>query len=143
MQITVMSNFTTVFENVFVGELPEIDFKGEAITFRTTTAAVLDTLAHCAELVTQREEAWRKRLERETERRRRCESLSKGYFEQLQKMRIVHPGPDLEVRQIVLFQEKKKKVFMYKYYSNLIIYFTKQLTKLYCYYEANAHLCVQ
>lgn len=80
--------------------VPEIDFKGEAITFRTTTAAVLDTLAHCAELVTQREEAWRKRLERETERRRRCESLSKSYFEQLQKMRVVHPGPDLEVRII-------------------------------------------
>lgn len=81
----------------FLDELPALDFKGEAITFRTTTAAVLDTLAHCAELVTQREEAWRKRLERETERRRRCESLSKSYFEQLQKMRIVHPGPDLEV----------------------------------------------
>lgn len=59
---------------------------------------MLDTLAHCAELVTQREEAWRKRLERETERRRRCESLSKSYFEQLQKMRVVHSGPDLEVR---------------------------------------------
>lgn len=81
--------------------LPAVDFKGEAITFRTTTAAVLDTLAHCAELVTQREEAWRKRLERETERRRRCECLSKSYFEQLQKMRIVHSGPDLEVRSVI------------------------------------------
>lgn len=82
---------------VLSGEVQAIDFKGEAITFRTTTAAVLDTLAHCAELVAQREEAWRKRLERETERRRRCEGLSRTYFEQLQKMRNVHPGPDLEV----------------------------------------------
>ncbi|XP_022908521.2 ceramide transfer protein isoform X1 [Onthophagus taurus] len=76
--------------------LPDIDFKGEAITFRTTTAAVLDTLAHCVDLVMQREESWRKRLEKETERRRKAERVSKSYFEQLQKVRNVHPGPDLE-----------------------------------------------
>lgn len=76
--------------------LPTIDFKGEAITFKTTTAAVIDTLEHCAELVAQREESWRKRLDREVERRKRCEALSKSYFEQIQKTRTVHPGPDLE-----------------------------------------------
>lgn len=76
--------------------LPTIDFKGEAITFKTTTAAVIDTLEHCAELVAQREESWRKRLDREVERRKRCEALSKSYFEQIQKTRTIHPGPDLE-----------------------------------------------
>ncbi|KAK9747239.1 PH domain [Popillia japonica] len=76
--------------------LPSIDFKGEAITFRTTTAAVLDTLAHCVDLVTQREDCWRKRLEREMERRKRTENLSKSYFDQLQKLRNVHTGPDME-----------------------------------------------
>ncbi|KAJ8925974.1 hypothetical protein NQ315_009829 [Exocentrus adspersus] len=76
--------------------LPTIDFRGEALTFKTTTAAVIDTLEHCAELVAQREESWRKRLDRETERRKRCEALSKSYFEQLQKTRTVHPGPELE-----------------------------------------------
>lgn len=77
--------------------MPVIDFKGEAITFKTTTAAVIDTLEHCAELVAQREESWRRRLEREKERRRQSEVLSQKYFEQLQKSRNVHPGPDLEV----------------------------------------------
>lgn len=71
---------------------------------------MLDTLAHCAELVTQREEAWRKRLERETERRRRCECLSKSYFEQLQKMRVIHSGPDLEVSKKVKMNKLKKQV---------------------------------
>ncbi|XP_063921593.1 ceramide transfer protein isoform X2 [Zophobas morio] len=77
-------------------KLPVIDFKGEAITFKTTTAAVLDTLEHCAELVTQREESWRNRLDKEIERRKRSENLAKSYFAQLQKSRNIHPGPDLE-----------------------------------------------
>ncbi|CAH0551722.1 unnamed protein product [Brassicogethes aeneus] len=76
--------------------LPVVDFKGEAITFKTTTSAVLSTLEHCAELVNQREESWRKRLDKEVERRRRSETLSKSYFTQIQKVRSVHPGPDLE-----------------------------------------------
>lgn len=81
--------------------MPAIDFKGEAITFRTTTAAVLDTLSHCVDLVMQREESWRKRLEKETERRKKTEGLSKNYFDQLQKLRNIHPGPDMEVSVII------------------------------------------
>lgn len=50
-----------------------MDFKGEAITFKATTGGVLSTLQHCADLVWQREEAWRRRLERELERRRHLE----------------------------------------------------------------------
>jgi collagen type IV alpha-3-binding protein len=79
-------------------KLPVIDFKGEAITFKTTTAAVLDTLEHCADLVAQREESWRNRLDREIDRRKRGENLAKSYFAQIQKTRAVHPGPDLEVK---------------------------------------------
>lgn len=74
-----------------------VDFKGEAITFKTTTAAVIDTLAHCAEIVVQREEAWKKRLEKERDKRKKCEVLLQKYFEQLQKNRSVHPGPEMEV----------------------------------------------
>lgn len=77
---------------------PAVDFKGESITFKTTTAAVIDTLSHCSELVVQREESWRKRLDREKERRKHCEVLAQKYFQQLQKSRTVHSGPDLEVR---------------------------------------------
>jgi len=73
------------------------DFKGEAITFRTTTAAVLDTVAHCVDLVLQREESWLKRIERETERRRKAEKLARLYFEQLHAAtKNIHAGPDLE-----------------------------------------------
>ena len=41
-----------------------IDFKGEAFTFKATTAGILATLSHCIELMMQREDAWRKRLEK-------------------------------------------------------------------------------
>jgi hypothetical protein len=41
-----------------------IDFKGESYTFKATTAGILATLSHCIELMSQREEAWRRRLER-------------------------------------------------------------------------------
>lgn len=82
----------------FLDLLPTVDFKGEAITFRTTTSAVLSTLAHCVDLMMQREEAWKKRLEKETERRKRAETLSRTYYVQLQKASATaHPGPDLEV----------------------------------------------
>lgn len=41
-----------------------VDFKGEAFTFRATTAGIVATLSHCIELMSQREDAWKKRLER-------------------------------------------------------------------------------
>ena len=41
-----------------------IDFKGEAITFKATTAGILATMSHCIDLMSQREEVWRKRLDK-------------------------------------------------------------------------------
>jgi len=41
-----------------------IDFKGEAITFKATTAGIISTLSHCMELMGQREESWKKKYER-------------------------------------------------------------------------------
>jgi len=75
------------------------DFKGEALTFKATTAGVLETLAHCLELVSQREDGWRKRLERETERRKRIEELYKQVKIESDKKQkvVVRGGPDFEV----------------------------------------------
>lgn len=41
-----------------------IDFKGEAITFKATTAGILATLSHCIELMVKREDSWQKRLDK-------------------------------------------------------------------------------
>lgn len=41
-----------------------VDFKGESFTFKATTAGIIATLSHCMELMSQREEAWKKRLEK-------------------------------------------------------------------------------
>lgn len=41
-----------------------IDFKGEAITFKATTAGILATLSHCIDLMVKREDSWQRRLDR-------------------------------------------------------------------------------
>ncbi|XP_044734973.1 ceramide transfer protein isoform X1 [Chrysoperla carnea] len=76
--------------------LPPVDFKGEAITFEATTSGVLETLDHCLDLVIQREDVWRKKLEREIERRKRIEAVYKTIQSKFDHVRTSHPGPDLE-----------------------------------------------
>lgn len=53
--------------------LRAIDFKGEAITFRETTSGVLTTLNHCLDIIMQKEDGLKKKLDRETEKRRKLE----------------------------------------------------------------------
>lgn len=91
-----------------------IDFKGEAITFRETTSGVLITLQHCLDIITQRDECWKRRLERETDKRKKTEDLYRQCREELMKARNSSlPGPDLEVSQI-----KKSEFFLLEYMKN-------------------------
>ena len=41
-----------------------IDFRGEAITFKATTAGILASLSHCIDMMTKREEYWQKKCEK-------------------------------------------------------------------------------
>ena len=41
-----------------------LDFKGEAFTFKATTTGILHDLAHCIELMQQREEFWKKKVDK-------------------------------------------------------------------------------
>lgn len=50
-----------------------IEFKGEAITFKETTVEILETLTNCIDMMQQRDEMWKKRLERELEKRKKLE----------------------------------------------------------------------
>ena len=79
-----------------------IDFKGEAITFKATTAGILSTLSHCIDLMVKREDSWQKRLDKETEKRRRIEE---GYHSALSelKKKSHFGGPDYEVRRLGRF----------------------------------------
>uniref|UniRef100_A0A674NGV8 Ceramide transporter 1a n=1 Tax=Takifugu rubripes TaxID=31033 RepID=A0A674NGV8_TAKRU len=72
-----------------------IDFKGEAITFKATTAGILSTLSHCIELMVKREESWQKRLDKELEKRRRVEEAYKSAVNELKK-KSHYGGPDYE-----------------------------------------------
>ncbi|KAM4616728.1 ceramide transfer protein-like isoform 2-T2 [Polymixia lowei] len=72
-----------------------IDFKGEAITFKATTAGILSTLSHCIELMVKREDSWQKRLDKELEKRRRIEDAYKSAMNELKK-KSHYGGPDYE-----------------------------------------------
>lgn len=73
-----------------------VDFKGESFTFKATTAGIIATLSHCMELMSQREDAWRKRLEKEVERRKKLEDAYKTTVSDQSKPRLVIGGPDFE-----------------------------------------------
>jgi len=84
-----------------------IDFKGEAMTFKATTAGILDTLQHCLELLGQREDTWRRRLEREIERRRKVEELYQTARQEAAAHRLaLHGSPDYEVGCLLHFRSR-------------------------------------
>lgn len=57
-------------------------------------------LQHCLEVINQRDESWRRKLEREVERRRRVEELCLQMKDRMSKMRMASwPGPDFEVSE--------------------------------------------
>jgi len=78
--------------------LHAVDFKGEAITFKATTAGILATLQYCIELMGQREEQLKKRLEREQIARRqaeeKCRQLEAVRGEK--EVKVGRAGPDYE-----------------------------------------------
>ncbi|XP_068148403.1 ceramide transfer protein [Drosophila tropicalis] len=77
--------------------LKPIDFKGESITFRATTSGVLTTLQHCLGIISENDESWKRKLEREIDKRRRSEELNKKLKDEMEKMkRLSYPGPDFE-----------------------------------------------
>uniref|UniRef100_A0A8C9L976 Ceramide transfer protein n=1 Tax=Pavo cristatus TaxID=9049 RepID=A0A8C9L976_PAVCR len=84
-----------LFPHVTPKGINGIDFKGEAITFKATTAGILATLSHCIELMVKREESWQKRLDKEIEKRRRTEEAYKNAVTELKK-KSHFGGPDYE-----------------------------------------------
>ncbi|XP_055389872.1 ceramide transfer protein [Condylostylus longicornis] len=74
-----------------------VDFKGESITFKATTSGVMITLQHCLDIITQKEELWKQKLDKEIEKRKRVEELCKKFKDELEKIKnSSYPGPDLE-----------------------------------------------
>ncbi|XP_063971945.1 ceramide transfer protein isoform X1 [Diachasmimorpha longicaudata] len=90
--------------DLFDPALQSVDFKGEAITFQATSEGVLATLQHCVELMNQREDAWRRKLEKETEKKRKMQELYRALKEQMNVQKgdttrprvVIHGGPDYE-----------------------------------------------
>jgi len=77
------------------------------MTFKATTAGVLDTLQHCLELLGQREDTWRRRLEREVERRRKVEELYQTARQEAAAHRLaLHGSPDYEVGCLLHYRSR-------------------------------------
>uniref|UniRef100_A0AAY4A0D1 Ceramide transfer protein n=1 Tax=Denticeps clupeoides TaxID=299321 RepID=A0AAY4A0D1_9TELE len=87
-------------------EVNGIDFKGEAITFKATTAGILSTLSHCIELMVRQEESWQRRLDKELEKRRRVEEAYRGALAELKK-KPHYGGPDYEEGPNSLINEEE------------------------------------
>ncbi|KAL9920428.1 ceramide transfer protein-like [Glossina fuscipes fuscipes] len=78
-------------------DLTSTDFKGESITFRATTTGVLNTLQHCLEIISERGLTWKRKLEREIEKRKKLEEQIRKYKLEIEKFKnISYPGPDFE-----------------------------------------------
>lgn len=45
-------------------DFSSVDFKGEAITFKATTAGIISSLSYCIEVMNKREEYWQKKFEK-------------------------------------------------------------------------------
>uniref|UniRef100_A0AAQ5XDK2 Ceramide transfer protein n=1 Tax=Amphiprion ocellaris TaxID=80972 RepID=A0AAQ5XDK2_AMPOC len=84
-----------LFQSLSPKGINGIDFKGEAITFKATTAGILATLSHCIDLMVKREDSWQKRLDKEMEKRRRIEEGYKSALTELKK-KSHFGGPDYE-----------------------------------------------
>ncbi|UJR16210.1 hypothetical protein I4U23_003120 [Adineta vaga] len=70
-----------------------VDFKGEALTFKATTDGVIHNLAFCIELMQKREDIWRKKHEKELERRKKFQEL----YSKISKQKIpIFGSPDAE-----------------------------------------------
>jgi len=75
--------------------LQSLDFRGEAITFKATTDGALQVLSHCIELMSKTEDKWKRRLEKERERRKKVQDQLKEAMEKVQLSSFVG-GPDYE-----------------------------------------------
>ncbi|KQK83515.1 collagen type IV alpha-3-binding protein [Amazona aestiva] len=95
-----------LFPHVTPKGINGIDFKGEAITFKATTAGILATLSHCIELMVKCEESWQKKLDKESEKRRRIEEAYKNAVTELKK-KSHFGGPDYEEGPNSLINEEE------------------------------------
>ncbi|XP_044536763.1 ceramide transfer protein [Gracilinanus agilis] len=99
-------NKEKLFPHVTPKGINGIDFKGEAITFKATTAGILATLSHCIELMVKREDSWQKRLDKEIEKKRRIEEAYKNAVTELKK-KSHFGGPDYEEGPNSLINEEE------------------------------------
>lgn len=94
-------------ENAVAVSTQAIDFKGEALTFKATSEGVIATLQHCVDLVVQREDAWRKRWDKEMDKKKKLQDFCKRLKDQLvvqlsesgRPRVVIHGGPDYEVNK--------------------------------------------
>ncbi|XP_077592900.1 ceramide transfer protein-like [Stigmatopora nigra] len=100
------NNKDKMFQCANPKEVNGIDFKGEAITFKATTAGILATLSHCIDLMVKREDSWQKRLDKEMEKRRRIEDSYKSALNDLKK-KSHFGGPDYEEGPNSLINEEE------------------------------------
>jgi collagen type IV alpha-3-binding protein len=77
-----------------------LDFKGEAVTFKATTAGILANLSHCIELMHQRDESWKRKLDKEIEKKKKINEAYTNLLKEKANITVIN-GPDFEVYLIM------------------------------------------
>ncbi|RWS23706.1 collagen type IV alpha-3-binding protein-like protein [Leptotrombidium deliense] len=73
-----------------------VDYRGESLTFKATASSLTSTLSQCIEMMQQREDNWKRKLEKEIELRKKLEeALKHSTVESPQKVILLN-GPDYE-----------------------------------------------
>ncbi|XP_031639368.1 ceramide transfer protein-like [Contarinia nasturtii] len=79
-------------------DLNSIDLNGESVAFRATSQGILATLNQCLDIINQREDCLKRKMETEMEQRRQSEELCKKLKDELSKTKSpAFFGPDSEV----------------------------------------------
>lgn len=77
-------------------EQQNIDFRGEAISFRSTTSGIISTLNHCVDIIDGRERSWRRVLQLEKDKRRSILDKYNNLVKLFNKKCLTVNGPDCE-----------------------------------------------
>ncbi|XP_018909083.1 ceramide transfer protein [Bemisia tabaci] len=74
-------------------QVKQFDVKGEALTFKATTEAVLDRLQNCIDVMGQRDDLWYRKVEHEKEKRRKLEEMVRTLRTQIASPPDLEEGP--------------------------------------------------
>ncbi|ODM92755.1 Collagen type IV alpha-3-binding protein [Orchesella cincta] len=106
MQLQILTDTTSLNHALTQSGLKIVDFRGEALTFKTCfmkfkfilgdNGCLINSVSSCTEFMTQREDLWKKKHEREVQKRKKLEENFNQALKRAQRKKAAMGGPDCE-----------------------------------------------